>query len=61
LLGVSAGLCRGIDAAIPPFARSAHERTESLVRAKLGDARFTSAWSEGYHVPAERLVNDVIV
>jgi hypothetical protein len=34
--------------------RAAHDRTEGRIRADLGDARFTEAWSEGVAMTIER-------
>lgn len=54
LLGVAAGLGQATGAGVLFLMRAAHDRTEGRIRADLGDARFTEAWSEGVAMTIER-------
>ncbi len=56
LMAAAAALREAIGAALPPNARSEHDRQLAGIRAQLGDERFRAAWTLGCALTTERAV-----
>ncbi|MEZ4664000.1 MAG: tetratricopeptide repeat protein [Caldilineaceae bacterium] len=57
LLGATAAFRAATGVVIPPRARSVYEQTLASVRTGLGEAAFTTAWSNGRAMPLDQAVD----
>jgi len=58
LLGAAEGVRTCIHTPVPPREQPTHNRTVAALRACLGDAAFSAAWSEGQAMDLDDLVAD---
>src|SRR5262249_54296049 len=58
LFGAAEALREAIHSSIPAAWRAEYEESFALLRAALGEERFTAAWAEGRAVPLQEVIRD---